>query len=541
MRKILLSLLLFSFYFISNAQTWQDTLTLIEKMAERYKPAGPGCQLAISRNGQVIFSRAWGMADLEHNIPLSNASIIEAGSVSKQFTAAAILLLEQQGKLSVNDDVRKYVPELPDYGTPILLRQMMQHTSGLKDWGSVMDVAGWPRSTKTYSNDDALYVISRQKTLNHIPGAEYIYSNSNYNLFAVIVERVSGMSLAEFTRIHIFEPAGMKHTEWRNNFKKIVPNRAIAYEKNDDTYLTNMPNEYVYGNGGLLTTAEDLLLWNNYYLNGKFGNPSLLPKQLTTYPFNNGRMNPYGAGLVVNSVRGWKSISHTGATASYRASLEYFPELGLSIAWLSNSSEFDGGPNLANDVRNLLVKNRIVADKKSDPTPFNISNEKLAGYSGWYKEIRNGGSLRLFSEDGKLANSRGGTLIPVAENAFMLRDNRIEITPGKPTKLSVITAQDTTAFIAADSPNLDEKAMKEYVGDYWSEEAEAKFSVRIKDGKLMLYQAPKTEYLLTPTYKDGFLAPPGIVYFERDKKAGVNTLKISVSRARNIEFKKIMP
>ncbi len=539
MKKILLSLFLCSFYFAGNAQTWQDTLSLIEKMAERYQPNAPGCQLGISRNGQVIFSRAWGMADLEHNIPLSNNSVIEAGSVSKQFTAAAILLLEQQGKLSVNDDVRKYVPELPDYGTPILLRQMMQHTSGLKDWGSVMDIAGWPRSTKTYSNDDALLIISRQKTLNHTPGAEYIYSNSNYNLFAIIVERVSGMSLAEFTRIHIFEPAGMKHTEWRNNFKKIVPNRAIAYDKSGDTYLTEMPNEYVYGNGGLLTTVEDLLKWNDYYLNGKFGNPSLLPKQLTTYPFNNGQMNPYGAGLVINSVRGWKSISHTGATASYRASLEYFPELGLSIAWLSNTSEFDGSPGIANDVRNLLVKNKIVADKKSDQAPFNVSGEKLTGYTGWYKDLRNGSSLRLFVQDEKLTSSTGGNLIPVAENTFTWRNNRVEIQPGKSSKLSLITSQDTTFFVAAETPNLDEKAMNDYLGDYWSEEAEAKFTVRIKDGKLILYRAPKTEITLTPTYRDGFNSPVGIIYFERDKKARVNTLKFSVGRARNVEFKKI--
>ncbi|MEI7583369.1 serine hydrolase domain-containing protein [Runella sp.] len=539
MKKIFLSLFLFFAHFISNAQTWQDTLSLIEKMAERYRPDAPGCQLGISRNGQVIFSRAWGMGDLEHNIPLSNASIIEAGSVSKQFTAAAILLLEQQGKLSVNDDVRKYVPELPDYGTPILLRQMMRHTSGLKDWGSVMDIAGWPRSTKTYSNDDALLVISRQKTLNHTPGAEYIYSNSNYNLFAIIVERMSGMSLAEFTRIHIFEPAGMKHTEWRNNFKKIVPNRAMAYDKSGDTYLTEMPNEYVYGNGGLLTTVEDLLKWNDYYLTGKFGNPSLLAKQLTMYPFNNGQMNPYGAGLVINSVRGWKSISHTGATASYRASLEYFPELGLSIAWLSNSSEFDGSPSIANDVRNLLVKNKIVADKKSDPAPFNVSNKKLTGYTGWYKDIRNGSSFRLLVQDEKLTSSTGGHLIPVAENTFMWRNNRVEIHPGKPSKLSLITPQDTTFFVAAEVPNLDEKAMNDYLGDYWSEEAEAKFSVRIKDGKLILYRAPKTEMTLTPTYKDGFNSPAGIIYFERDKKARVNTLKFSVGRARNVEFKKV--
>ncbi|MEO5582275.1 MAG: serine hydrolase domain-containing protein, partial [Saprospiraceae bacterium] len=169
------------------SQSWQDTLMLIEKAFERYKPTNPGAQLAISRNGHIIFSNAWGMADLEHRVSLTMKSVLEAGSVSKQFTAAAMLLLEQQGKLSMSEDVRKYIPELRDYGTVITLRHMMQHTSGIKDWGSIAGIAGWPRTTKTYSNDDALLIISRQKTLNNKPGDEYIYSNSNYNLFAIIV------------------------------------------------------------------------------------------------------------------------------------------------------------------------------------------------------------------------------------------------------------------------------------------------------------------------------------------------------------------
>jgi CubicO group peptidase (beta-lactamase class C family) len=197
MKKISFLLAVLSVCIISSAQSWQDTISLIEKAFERYKPGNPGGQLAIARNGQIIFSRSWGMADMEHGAVLTNESVIEAGSVSKQFTAAAILLLEQQGKLSLNDDVRKYVPELPVYESPIILRQMMQHTSGLKDWGSIADISGWSRSTKTYSNDDALYIITRQKTLNYKPGDEYLYSNSNYNLFAIIVERVSGISLAE--------------------------------------------------------------------------------------------------------------------------------------------------------------------------------------------------------------------------------------------------------------------------------------------------------------------------------------------------------
>jgi len=537
MKKIFLSLGFFAIYSSAISQTWQDTVLQIEKIFQRYKPTSPGAELAISRNGAVIFSKAWGMSDLEHNVVLTTESVTEAGSVSKQFTAAAILLLEQQGKLSLDDDVRKYIPEIPDYGYKITLRQMMQHKSGLKDWGAVVAIAGWPRSTKTYDNDDALYVISNQKTLNYKPGDEYLYSNSNYNLFAIIAQRVSGMSLADFTRKNIFEPAGMKHTQWRDNFKKVVPNRAIAYSKSGTTYQTNMPNEYVYGNGGLLTTAEDLLTWNNYYLNEKLGTPSLLAKQLSTSQLNSGIMHNYAAGLIVGTYRGWKYYTHDGATASYRSNLVAYPELGLSIAWLSNSSEFDGDPvNVARAIEELFVPVKTPDSKRDAPPPFNVSKEKLSSYVGWYKNPRTGGGARIFLQNDKLYGTQVGQLTPVAENVFITGNNRVEL--NSKGFLFINGAKDSINFIAVDSAKLDEKSLNEYIGEYYSDEAEAKFYVQVKNGRLVLVQKPKTEIQLSPTYKDGFESPVGIIYFEREKKK-ITALKISVGRARNVEFKKI--
>lgn len=539
MKKIFSLILLVAIHLSGVAQSWQDTVALIEKVFSRYSPSTPGTQLAISRNGQIIFSRAWGMADMEHAVPLTTESIIEAGSVSKQFTAAAILLLEQQGKLSLADDVRKYIPELPVYDATITLRHMMQHTSGIKDWGAIASVAGWPRSTKTYSNNDALDIIAKQKTLNNLPGDEYIYSNSGYNLFAIIVERVSGKSLAEFCRINIFEPVGMKHTEWRSNFKKIVPNRAIAYQKNGNNYLTDMPNEYAYGNGGLLTTAEDLLRWNNYYLAGKLGNPSLLQKQLAITPLNNGTPNLYAAGLRVDIVRGWKCIAHTGATASYRSSLQYFPELYLSIAWLSNSSEFDLGPNMPNAIRDILVKNIAPAPKRETPTVFNVSTDKLNDYTGWYKEPKTASYIKLVLRNDTLRTQAGGTFIPVAENVFMQGQTRVEMQPLSPRRMLLITETDSTLFLAADSAKTDEKSLQAYAGEYWSDEAEAKFIVKIKDGKLIAYRTPSSTITLTPVYKDGFTSPGTNIFMERNKKGTITGMKIYVGRARNVVFKKL--
>src|SRR4030095_14871935 len=537
MKKLILSIAFFAVYLFAISQSWQDTVLRIEKIFERYKPGNPGAQLAISRNGSVIFSKAWGMADLEHNVSLTTGSVTEAGSVSKQFTAAAILLLEQRGKFSLDNDVKKYVPDLPDYGYKISLRHMMQHKSGIKDWGAIVSIAGWPRSTKTYNNDDALYVISNQKTLNHKPGDEYLYSNSNYKLFAIIVQRVSGMSLADFTRKNIFEPAGMKHTQWRDNFKKIVPDRAIAYSKSGAAYQTNMPNEYVYGNGGVLTTAEDLLLWNNYYLNEKLGTPPLLAKQLSTSPLNSGIMHSYAAGLFVGSFRGWKFITHDGATASYRANLVAYPELGLSIAWLSNTSEFDSDTlNAAKAVEELLIPVKTPETKKDPPPPFTTSKDKLNKYAGWYRNNRTGGGAKLYLQNDKLYGTQVGQLTPVAENVFITGSNRVEL--NSKGFLFINSAKDSIYFTAVDSAKLDEKAMNEYAGEYYSDEAEAKYYLQVKNGRLVMLQKPKTEFQLTPTYKDGFETPAGIVYFEREKNKIIN-LKISVGRARNVEFKKV--
>src|ERR1700761_767636 len=249
MKRLLLFAFLVSICLNSKAQSWQDTARMIDHFFDRYKPNNPGCQLSISRNGKLIYSRAWGLADLERHVPYTTETITEDGSITKQFTAAAVLLLEQQGKLSLNDDVRKYVPELPNYGTVIRLRHLLHHTSGIREWSYLEAITGWPRTTKAYTNEDVLHTLCHQKRLNNKPGAEYIYSNSNYLLLTLIIERVSGMLLPEFTKKYIFEPAGMSHTSWRDDFKRVVPTRGIAYIKKAGRYEINMPNENVYGPG----------------------------------------------------------------------------------------------------------------------------------------------------------------------------------------------------------------------------------------------------------------------------------------------------
>ncbi|MBS7253652.1 serine hydrolase domain-containing protein [Flavobacterium branchiicola] len=521
-----------------TSQTLNDTIARINKAMEIYLPENPGSQLSIKKNGKIIFSEAYGMADLEHTVPLTLTSKIEAGSVSKQFTAAAILLLEQQGKLSLKDDVRKYIKELPDYGDIITLEQMMHHTSGIKDWGSVTSLTGWGRTTKTFTNDDALAIILSQKTLNNKPGAEFIYSNSNYNLFAIIVERVTGLSLAEFTKQNIFIPAGMTNTEWRDNHNRIVKERAIAYDLKKGEYQTNMPNEDAYGNGGLITTTEDLLKWNEFYQSGKFGTPSLFSKQCKTEKFNNGKMNNYAAGLFILKHNGYQQIAHDGATASYRAYLETFPELNFSFAFLSNTSQFDNSKDYLDDIlRNIFISEKEKPKTEEKPKAIKVDHSILETYAGWYKNDRTGAGSEMVIKDGKLFFNK----LPYeaeSENRFK-NDYRVIEINNKKGLLNYITDNDTISYSKvqiADQPDLDS-----FVGKYSSTETNSTLAIFQKEGKLFIQLKPKSEYQLVPTYQNAFNIADfgGTLYFIKDKKNKINGMKVSLSRARNIEFVKL--
>ena len=409
MRKSRLVLLLL-FPLGCLAQLGQDTTQKIEKIFSVYTPDNPGCMLSISRDGQTIFSKAWGLADLERNTPLTTTSVTEAGSVSKQFTAAAILLLQQQGKLSVSDDIRKYIPEIPEYGSPILIRHLIHHSSGLRDWGAIAEISGWPRGSKNYTNGDALDIIIHQKALNFAPNTKYSYSNSNYNLLAVIVQRVSGMSLAEFTHKYIFGPAGMTHTQWRDDHNRIVPNRAIAYNQQHDVWQIDMPNEDAYGNGGLLTTTEDLLKWNSFYSTGRLGGNTFLKDQLRTEPLNDDKPNQYAAGLFIGKQWGYDHISHDGVTAGYRARLESYPQLHLDIAWLSNNPKINGAV-LIDQVTALFIPEARPGFQDTNLPGDQIFiplKHPLSTYTGSYYSEEAQAGIEIKEKDGRLWMVRPG-------------------------------------------------------------------------------------------------------------------------------------
>ena len=305
----------------------------------RWTATTPGCAVGVGVNGKSVLERAYGMADLERGVANAPDTIFEAGSVSKQFTAAAVLLLARDGKLSIDDPVRKYVPEVPDYGVPLTIRHMLTHTSGLRDWGSVEAIAGWPRDTRANTHAHVLEIVSRQKALNFTPGTDWSYSNTGYNLAAIIVSRVSGQTFADFSRDRLFRPLGMTHTSWRDDYTRIVKGRAVAYDSTPDGYHEDMPFENVHGNGGLLTTVGDLLRWNENFVTPAVGDAAFLKEEQTPGRFNDGRAHDYAFGLYVRPWRGVPEVSHSGSTAGYRAFLARYPDQHLSVAVLCNAGD----------------------------------------------------------------------------------------------------------------------------------------------------------------------------------------------------------
>jgi CubicO group peptidase (beta-lactamase class C family) len=316
----------------SKAQAGVDEIFL-----DLTKPGSPGCALAVARDGKIIYEKGYGLANIEENVAIAPSTVFDIGSTSKQFTAASILLLEKQGKLSVNDDVRKYIPELPDYGKKITILNLLNHTSGLRDYLELMTLAGINIDGVT-GDDDALRIIVRQKALNFEPGSDWLYSNSGFFLLSVIVKRVSGKTLPAFASENIFQPLGMSQTIYRDDHTQLVPNRALAYNEKEHGAGYALAVSYFEqtGDGAVHTSVEDILKWDENFYTARVGGKELLAELQENGHLNDGKELRYAKGLFVTKYRGLPLVAHGGAWGGYRAQLARFPEQHFSVACLCN-------------------------------------------------------------------------------------------------------------------------------------------------------------------------------------------------------------
>ena len=520
----------------------QDTTARVDSVFSRIKRGTPGCAVGVSRHGRTVLARAYGLANLEYDVPNTPETIFEAGSVAKQFTAAAILLLAQQGKLSLDNQVRKHIPELPDYGAPLTIRHLIHHTSGLRDWGTIATVEGWPRGSRAHTHDHVLEIVKRQRAINFKPGSEYLYSNTGYNLLAIIVERVSGRSFADFTRAEIFEPLGMTRTQWRDDYTRVVKGRATAYAPAGNGFRLDMPFENVHGNGGLLTTVEDLLRWNANFDLPRVGGPVLVREQLRQGRLTGGREIEYAAGLRVTRYRGVPEVNHSGSTAGYRAFLTRYPDQGLAVAVLCNRADAPA-TNLGHGVANIFLGS--VAASPSPPKPVVLAPNILAARAGLFRNAVTGAPLRLAVKEGKLVDEDDSEAVPLSATVFQNEDGDRAVfevgTDGRATSLRLIQGDGDTLLYLPVEPHVPNAAdLERLAGTYVSDEAAATLTIVHENGKLFLRQAPSRSFELRPAYRDVFELPSGdVARFLRDENGRVTEMSLFLGRVRDLRFRRL--
>lgn len=519
----------------------EDTIQNLDKLFSKWNTSTPGAVVIISRNGKFLYQKAFGLSDIEHNVINTFETVFEAGSVSKQFTAAAVLLLIQEGKIALHDDIRKYFPDFPNYSYKITIENLLHHTSGLRDWGSVAALSGMPKGTRVYTPSHVKEIIWRQNNLNFVPSTAYSYSNTNYNLLVFLVEKISGQSFQMFTREKLFIPAGMNNTRWRDNYKSIVPNRAIAYSKNKNSYQQNMPFENTFGHGGLLTTAGDLEKWNRRWSLFTLSN-EINKLQKSKVKLINGKEINYAAGVIVSSFNGTEEIKHDGATAGYRSWLAYYPEKELSVVYLSNDGSVDPS-SIGKAIAELFLGKEISPLVSKPVSSIDVTQKQLLQYAGMYKTILGEDVIELiFSNDSLRFKNVPGGLIPITSTKFYFEGFNISF-PEKisnPERLLFQNpAGDTATYLKIEPFIPDENQLHEFAGIYNSDEADTKYTLIVNEGKLWVVRSGNERILLVPSYTDAFFdGGLSLFQFIRNIDKQIIGFTVSISRARGVMFAK---
>lgn len=515
----------------------------------------PGCALSVMKDGQLIYKRGYGMADLDHDIPITPETVFHVASISKQFTAAAILLLMQDGKLSLDDDVHKYIPELPDFGSRITLRHLIHHTSGLRDQWNLLGLAGWRYSLDLITDDDVMSLMVRQRDLNFQPGEKHVYCNTGYTLLAQIVKRVSGQSLRDFTTNRIFVPLGMNNTHFRDDHAEIVKHIAYGYEqgKGRDVFRLSVTNFDTVGATSLLTTVEDLARWDENFYDPKVGGRALVEQQLLRGRLNNGKELDYASGLEHGSYRGLATVDHGGADAGYRADLLRFPDQHFSVACLCNQAETNPS-QLARKVADIYLADKL---KEAPSTvaaaaakPFPMSGERLKQLAGLYWKKDEERAIRLVQEGGKLYVSESEQdrleLSPVANNRLVLLAFPVTLTFDEADDHS--PSQMTIQGQGAATPEVFQRVsefkptgeqLKAYAGSYASEEIDPIYRIGIQQDGLVLTRFKASPGKLKPIIEDYFEGPDGTVHFSRNASRGVTGFTLNSGRIMNFRFSKM--
>lgn len=542
----LIALLFGTFAGCSPSGTGPSSDRVDNLFAEYNNPHSPGCSVAISRAGQILFEHGYGMADLEWGQPITPTTVMGAASISKQFTAMSIMLLAQRGKLSLDDDVSKYLPEWADHEHHVTIRHLLTHTSGLREGFGLPGLAGQPQSNEAMER-----MLARQHGVNTPAGTEFVYNNGAYNLLASLVKRISGQSLRDFAEANIFRPLGMTHSQFRDDSGQLIANRAAGYTADAQGVHAN-PEAVVFGNSGLYTTPHDLLLWENNFDSPRVGTPELLAEMQKPAVLNNGKPTQYGFGLFLLDYRGQRTVEHSGGGSGISSNVVRYPDQKLAIALLCNSDAIN--PNdLTNKIADIYMDDVLAPVPPAPPTPgATLSAADLSSAAGLYRGISDNdpGDMRVSVRGGKwIGHSSWGTgsdfdLNPVdprhARGPGTMMFEFIPAAEGHPRQLHITgrRAEDTDFVLTAYTPQGAE--LRAFGGQYWSDELQAAWTVLTHDSGLMFQFPGQAPSPLQPFDKDAFLGP-GVLTFTRDAHGAVTGFTLDHSTVRKLSFRRMPP
>jgi CubicO group peptidase (beta-lactamase class C family) len=540
-----------------------DYAAQIDELFASWDAKAPGAAVAVIKDGEIVYSKGIGMADLERGVPITTESVFEIGSISKQFTAMSILLLENDGKLSLDDDIRKHVPEMPEYERPITLRHLMHHISGVRDIETLVPLAGmhW---FNYFTDEQMLELITRQKVLNFSPGEQHLYSNSGYVLLMQVVERVSGMPLREFAQERIFGPLGMNHSVFWDHPGQVVPNRALSYEREgEDGWKLAMWNMAFHGPAGLYTTVGDLALWDaNFYDNKLGGGAALIEKMETPGLLNDGESTNYAGGLVVRTQGGLPIITHSGAWMGYRAGMRRFPDQRFSVVVLGNSDALRLG---AGQIANIYLADEFESSEEEDEAPayeppatIELSADRLVAYEGTYWNDSES-LLRIIEvRNGKLHYSRGGDnaselAAQEAGRFFMVGLEfhvGVDFEGAGAERAMTVSVGEQEPLLFEPLPPSSEAVLAPYAGAYWSDELQRELRVSIDGDEIIASWADeetstagrlvRSDDLLLPRFVPVPWYPQDTrLRFARDGDNAVTGLSLTCDMVRGVEFTRL--
>jgi CubicO group peptidase (beta-lactamase class C family) len=504
------------------------------------KPNSPGCVLTVIHDGAVVYQRAYGMADLERHVPLSTGSVLDLGSVGKQFTAVLLALMAQRGLLSLDDPVRQHVPELPDYAQPITIRHLIHHTSGLRDYPTLMDLCNKP-TENAYFDDELFDLIVRQKELNFAPGDEYLYSNSGYLLLGVIASRVAGKSYPDLVREYILQPLGMSATTFNDTFKRIVPDRALAYSPNEaGGFDTDISFCGGYGDGAILSTVGDLFKWDqNFYDNQLGGGQALIAEIETPATLNDGEATDYAFGLAVRDYKGLRTVSHGGAWAGYRAAMLRFPDQRFTVICLANLSAIRPS-TLVERVADLYLADQFTQPAEAAEA-HSTADQPAAPAIGAYRSQIGGSLAHITAADDGLTLTLMGYPIPIQANGA---GRWLPVDPDWDVEITVPADDALSIRLWGGKPTIYRKLLAdstiapELAGTYYSPELDIRYRIAHDGEALTVRRGFAPPQALQPVTRDLYASSYMVFEFTRGADGQPQGFTLSADRVVGIRFER---